>query len=34
LGVVNRLGPVRRFLMRQAEGAVGELPRLLRGEAL
>ncbi|TNE59713.1 MAG: FAD-binding protein [Alphaproteobacteria bacterium] len=34
LGVVNRIGPARRFFMRHAGGAVGELPRLLKGEAL
>lgn len=34
LAVVNRIGPARRFFMREAGGAVGDLPRLLRGEAL
>jgi 2-octaprenyl-6-methoxyphenol hydroxylase len=34
MGVVNRIGPARRFFMQEAGGAVGELPRLLRGEAL
>jgi 2-octaprenyl-6-methoxyphenol hydroxylase len=34
MALVNRLGPARRFFMREAGGAVGELPRLLRGEAL
>jgi 2-octaprenyl-6-methoxyphenol hydroxylase len=34
LGVVNAIGPARRFFMREAGGAVGDLPRLLRGEAL
>ena len=34
LAAVNRIGPVRRFFMREAGGAVGDLPRLLRGEAL
>ncbi|HUO92273.1 MAG TPA: FAD-dependent monooxygenase [Rhizomicrobium sp.] len=33
LGIADRIGPVRRFLMRQAGGDVGKLPRLLRGEA-
>ena len=32
--LVNRIGPARRFFMREAGGAVGDLPRLLRGEAL
>ncbi|MBV9994906.1 MAG: UbiH/UbiF/VisC/COQ6 family ubiquinone biosynthesis hydroxylase [Caulobacteraceae bacterium] len=34
MALVNRLGPARRFFMREAGGAVGDLPRLLRGEAL
>jgi 2-octaprenyl-6-methoxyphenol hydroxylase len=34
MGVVNAIGPARRFFMREAGGAVGDLPRLLRGEAL
>ncbi|HYE46268.1 MAG TPA: UbiH/UbiF/VisC/COQ6 family ubiquinone biosynthesis hydroxylase [Caulobacter sp.] len=34
LAVVNRIAPARRFFMREAGGAVGDLPRLLRGEAL
>ena len=34
LAVVNRIGPARRFFMQEAGGAVGDLPRLLRGEAL
>ena len=33
LSVVNRIGPARRFFMQEAGGAVGDLPRLLRGEA-
>jgi 2-octaprenyl-6-methoxyphenol hydroxylase len=33
IGIADRVGPVRRFLMRQAGGDVGKLPRLLRGEA-
>lgn len=32
--VVNAIGPARRFFMQEAGGATGELPRLLRGEAL
>jgi len=34
MAAVNRLGPARRFFMQEAGGAVGDLPRLLRGEAL
>ncbi|MGZ8407932.1 MAG: FAD-dependent monooxygenase, partial [Caulobacteraceae bacterium] len=34
MAAVNRIGPARRFFMRHAGGAVGDLPRLLRGEAL
>ena len=34
LAAVNRLPPLKRFLMRHAMGTVGELPRLVRGEAL
>lgn len=34
MAVVNRLGPARRWFMQEAGGATGELPRLLRGEAL
>jgi 2-octaprenyl-6-methoxyphenol hydroxylase len=34
MAAVNRIGPARRFFMHQAGGAVGDLPRLLRGEAL
>jgi 2-octaprenyl-6-methoxyphenol hydroxylase len=33
LALVNRLGPARRFFMQEAGGALGDLPRLLRGEA-
>ena len=33
MGVVDRVGPLRRFFMRQAGGDVGKLPRLLKGEA-
>ncbi|MGQ0742140.1 MAG: FAD-dependent monooxygenase [Alphaproteobacteria bacterium] len=33
LGIVDRIGPLRRFFMRQAGGETGKLPRLLRGEA-
>ncbi|MCR9219514.1 MAG: UbiH/UbiF/VisC/COQ6 family ubiquinone biosynthesis hydroxylase [Alphaproteobacteria bacterium] len=34
LAAVNRTPPVKRFLMRHAMGVVGDLPRLVRGEAL
>ena len=34
LGVVSRIGPARRFFMRHAGGVVGDLPRLLKGEAV
>jgi 2-octaprenyl-6-methoxyphenol hydroxylase len=34
MAVVNRIGPARRFFMHEAGGATGDLPRLLRGEAL
>jgi 2-octaprenyl-6-methoxyphenol hydroxylase len=34
MAAVNRVGPARRFFMQQAGAAVGDLPRLLRGEAL
>jgi 2-octaprenyl-6-methoxyphenol hydroxylase len=34
MAIVNRLGPARRFFMQEAGGAMGDLPRLLRGEAL
>jgi 2-octaprenyl-6-methoxyphenol hydroxylase len=34
LAAVNRMPPLRRFLMRHAMGLVGQLPRLVRGERL
>jgi 2-octaprenyl-6-methoxyphenol hydroxylase len=34
MAVVNRIGPARRFFMQEAGGATGDLPRLMRGEAL
>jgi 2-octaprenyl-6-methoxyphenol hydroxylase len=34
LSIVNRLPPLKRFLMRHAMGTIGELPRLVRGERL
>jgi 2-octaprenyl-6-methoxyphenol hydroxylase len=33
LGIVDGIGPLRRFFMRHAGGDIGKLPRLLRGEA-
>ncbi len=32
LDIVNRMGPARRFFMRQAAGLSGEMPRLLQGK--
>jgi 2-octaprenyl-6-methoxyphenol hydroxylase len=34
LGVVNRIGPLKKLFMRHAMGDVGQLPRLLKGELL
>ena len=34
IAAVNSIGPARRFFMQEAGGAVGDLPRLLRGERL
>jgi 2-octaprenyl-6-methoxyphenol hydroxylase len=34
MALVNRIGPARRFFMREAGGAVGDLPRLFKGQAL
>ena len=34
MALVNRVGPARRFFMQEAGGAVGDLPRLLKGEVL
>ena len=34
MAAVNRIGPARRFFMQEAGGAVGDLPKLLRGESL
>jgi 2-octaprenyl-6-methoxyphenol hydroxylase len=34
LGLVNEIPPLRKFFMRHARGTIGDLPRLLRGEAL
>lgn len=33
LGIVDAIGPLRRFFMRNAGGDIGKLPRLMRGEA-
>ncbi|MBU6297784.1 MAG: FAD-dependent monooxygenase [Alphaproteobacteria bacterium] len=33
MGIVDRIGPMRRFFMRHAGGDVGRLPRLMREEA-
>jgi 2-octaprenyl-6-methoxyphenol hydroxylase len=34
LGLVNQIGPARRFFMKYAGGGAGDLPKLLRGEPL
>ena len=34
LNMIRKLGPLKKVFMRHAMGTVGELPRLLRGEAL
>jgi 2-octaprenyl-6-methoxyphenol hydroxylase len=34
LGVVERTPPLKQFFMRHAMGLLGDLPRLMRGEAL
>jgi 2-octaprenyl-6-methoxyphenol hydroxylase len=34
MSLVGRIGPARRLFMTEAGGALGDLPRLLRGEAL
>ena len=34
LAAVNAVGPARRFVMKYAGGAAGDLPKLLRGESL
>jgi 2-octaprenyl-6-methoxyphenol hydroxylase len=34
LGVVNQIAPLKRVFMRHAMGDLGDLPRLLKGEAL
>ncbi len=34
LATVNRINPIKKFFMKHAMGSVGDLPRLLKGEAL
>lgn len=34
LGLVDKIGPLRRFFARNAGGVIGELPKLLQGQAL
>ena len=34
MAAVNRVAPARTMFMQEAGGAFGDLPRLLRGEAL
>ena len=34
LGLVERLSMLKRFFIREAAGLVGDVPKLLRGEAL
>ncbi len=34
LGLINRATPLKRVFMRHAMGALGDLPRLIRGQAL
>ena len=34
LGLVERIAPLKQFFMRHAMGVLGDLPRLMRGEAL
>jgi 2-octaprenyl-6-methoxyphenol hydroxylase len=34
MSAVNSIGPARRFFMEEAGGATGDLPRLMRGQAL
>jgi 2-octaprenyl-6-methoxyphenol hydroxylase len=34
LGLVDRAPVLKRFLVREAAGATGNVPRLLRGESL
>jgi 2-octaprenyl-6-methoxyphenol hydroxylase len=34
LGLVDRMPPLKSMFIRQAAGLVGDVPRLLKGEAL
>jgi 2-octaprenyl-6-methoxyphenol hydroxylase len=34
LGIVDRMPGLKRLFMREAEGALGDVPRLLKGEAI
>src|SRR6202012_14112 len=34
LGLVDRMPPLKKLFIREAAGLVGEVPKLLRGEAL
>ena len=34
LGIVDRAPPLKNLFIRQAAGLTGEVPRLLKGEAL
>jgi 2-octaprenyl-6-methoxyphenol hydroxylase len=34
LGLVERMPPLKRLFIREAAGFTGEVPKLLRGEAL
>ena len=34
LGIVDAIGPARRFFMRHAGGDIGKLPRLMKGESV
>jgi len=33
MGIIDQIGPARRFFMRHAGGDIGKLPRLMKGEA-
>ena len=34
IGMVDRLPTLKRFFIREAAGLIGDVPKLLRGEAL
>ena len=34
LGIVDAIGPARRFFMRHAGGDIGKLPRLMKGQPI